>query len=138
MQELAQEPGVTVLEYVYDEPVRHASPEVVCQLAREVFLLRRRDHGVLADEAAAAAIAASSETLGVFAKSHPQTFANVAKADGGAEALQMLEKFARIRLEVPSEEEALVHVNRVIMERTARPATEADGLAAAAAPAPPP
>ena len=135
MQELAQEPGVTVLEYAYDAQERQATPEVACQLARDAFLLRRRSYSGLDDANAAAAVAASSETLATFSRSHPRIFANVTKADGGAEALQTLEKLARVRLQVASEEEALVHVNRIIMERTMRPMTD-DEKAAAAAPPP--
>ena len=133
MQELAQTPGVTVLEYDYDAQERSATPEVACELAREVFRSRRRDYAGLDDEAAARALVASSETLATFARSHPWIFRNVVETKNGAEALQMLERFARIRLEVATEEEGLVHANRVIMERTVRPMTAEEKAAAAVA-----
>ena len=130
MQELAQEPGVAVLEYAYDEPEQRASPEMCCKCAREVFLLRRRDHEALSDHSAGLAIVTASPVLASFSRSHPRVFANMLSLEIGARALEMLEKLARIRAEADSsgmsEEEALIHANRVIMERTLRDPTEAE------------
>ena len=128
LEQLAGQKGVTVLEYAHSEPERRATPEICCRYARDVLLLRRRDYAALSKEDAGAAIVKSSEALAVFSRTHPRVFANMLDENVGPGALQMLERFARIRAQGEAtgatEEEMLVHANRLIMEKTMRAPTE--------------
>ena len=128
MQDLADQPGVTVLEYAYEEQTRRAPPDKCCGFAREVFLLRRREYSCLSDVQAGKAITEASAILREFSASHPRIFANVLNLEIGARCVEVLERLARIRQEADAsgmtEEEALVHANRIIMERTMREPTE--------------
>lgn len=126
MEALASE-GNVVMENVFDEPKKLADPYVCMNLASAI-LVERKELKHLSDSEAAAKIKTDSEIFALFSETHPKIFEHMCDAERGARHLDALRHLAVLRREANergmTEQEALVHANRIIMERTMRAPTD--------------
>ena len=123
MRQLADQPHTEVLEYCYSTPHRDADAVTCVKMARRSVELRKAlplDLNVCV----AARKVCKDELAQQFSRSHPETFMAMMDPEHSGRALEMLERLARLRMDVEtrnmSEAEANVHANRIIMEKTMR------------------
>uniref|UniRef100_A0A6C0BYN0 Uncharacterized protein n=1 Tax=viral metagenome TaxID=1070528 RepID=A0A6C0BYN0_9ZZZZ len=127
MLQLANSPHTEVLEYAYETPQRDADAIMCVKLATLAVEARRGLPSDLSVVIAARKICKENPTLKQFSRTHPQTFMAMMDMEKCGQALEMLQRLARLRQHVDegmSEAEANVHANRIIMENTMRNPTE--------------
>lgn len=126
MRVLAEQDGVDVLEYVYEEQERGADAVQAVKLASLVAELRRPL--TMTDAAAGLRLRGDDPLIDQFARSFPMIFRQALDREGAPRHLAMLKQLARLRMSVEarqmSEAEANVHATRVILEKTMRGPTE--------------
>lgn len=132
MRDIAEKPHTTVLEYTYAEDKADPIDPGACHaVAKHLFEVRRSEGMVhLPDVEAGYLICSEYPLLKRFSDSHPRIFSNMLNKEIGVKCLVMLEKLVRVRREADarclSEQEALVHANRLIMEGTLRSPTDTE------------
>ena len=127
MQTLARREHTEVLEYAYDKQERGADAEMCVKMAKLVAERRRELGRTVSDGDAGKQLRTADLNVEDFAKNFPGIFKSSLDLEGAPRSLVMLQQLARIRQAVEcremSEAEANVHATRVILEKTARPAT---------------
>jgi hypothetical protein len=133
LERLASDEGNVVYEYDYSAPERFADVEQTMKLATEC-LERRRALG--ADDDEARAQLCREPKLDLFSRTHPRMFVQMTDLKHGPEAFEVLTRLARFRQQVVregiGEEEATALASQFLMQRCARPMTEAEAAENAA------
>ena len=89
MRTIAARPHTEVLEYVYAEQEREATPEMCVKLAR-ACVERRQELPELSADEASVSIREKDPVLAQFSRTHPQIFRNMMDLQQCGQALTML------------------------------------------------
>ena len=127
MLRVAERENTEVYEYKYDEQNRQASPEACVNLARRTIEAREQLPTDMSQIEAGKRICENDSILREFSENFPKIFSYMLDPVNCGNMFEMLQKFARIQLQVDSRnlspEEAKVHASRIVIEKTAREPT---------------